>query len=72
MALVSGTTGLRRQSLELIEVDDWGGLQPGHFWLCWKHDKKREEHDAVLERGVARLLDEYKQRTAALRAAMTC
>ena len=49
MALVSGTTGLRRQSLELIEVDDWGELQPGHFWLCWKHDKKREEHDAVLE-----------------------
>ena len=31
MALVSGTTGLRRQSLELIEVDDWGELQPGHF-----------------------------------------
>ncbi len=70
MALVSGTTGLRRQSLELIEVDDWGELQPGHFWLCWKHDKKREEHDAVLEPGVALLLDEYKQRTAALRAAM--
>jgi len=70
MALVSGTTGLRRQSLELMEVDDWGELQPGHFWLCWKHDKKREEHDAVLERGVALLLDEYKQRTAALRAAM--
>jgi integrase len=70
MALVSGTTGLRRQSLVLIEVDDWGELQPGHFWLCWKHDKKREEHDAVLERGVALLLDEYKQRTATLRAAM--
>ena len=70
MALVSGTTGLRRQSLELIEVDDWGELQPGHFWLCWKHDKKREEHDAVLERGVALLLDEYKQRTAAWRAVM--
>jgi integrase len=70
MALVSGTTGLRRQSLELIEVDDWGELQPGHFWLCWKHDKKREEHDAVLERGVALLLDEDKQRTATLRAAM--
>ncbi len=47
MALVSGTTGLRRQSLELIEVDDWGELQPGHFWLCWKHDKKREEQTST-------------------------
>ena len=70
MALVSGTTGLRRQSLELIEVDDWGEVQPGHFWLCWKHDKKREEHDAVLEHGVALLLDEYRERTAVLRAAI--
>lgn len=52
-ALVSGTAGLRRQSLA-IEVDHWGEYQPGHFWLCWKHDKKREEHDAVLDRGVAR------------------
>jgi hypothetical protein len=51
-------------------VDDWGELQPGHFWLCWKHDKKREEHDAVLERGVALLLDEYKQRTTVLRAVL--
>jgi integrase len=68
IALVSGTTGLRRQSLQLIEVDDWGELQPGHFWLCWKHDKKREEHDAVLDPATAVLLDEYKQRTAAVRA----
>jgi integrase len=70
MTLVSGTTGLRRQSLELIEVDDWGEVQPGHFWLCWKHDKKHEEHDAVLERGVALLLDEYRERTAAQREAI--
>jgi integrase len=69
-ALVSGTAGLRRQSLALIEVDDWGEFQPGHFWLCWKHDKKREEHDAVLDRGVARLLDEYKERTTAVRASL--
>ncbi|MBV9896255.1 MAG: hypothetical protein JO020_18990, partial [Chloroflexi bacterium] len=64
-ALVSGTAGLRRQSLALIGVDDWGEFQPGRFWLCWKHDKKREEHDAVLDRGVARLLDQYKERTTA-------
>jgi len=69
-ALVSGTTGLRRQSLALIEVDHWGEFQPGHFWLCWKHDKKREEHDAVLDRGVAGLLDEYKERTSAVRASL--
>jgi integrase len=67
-ALISGTAGLRRQSLALLEEDDWGEFQPGHFWLCWKHDKKREEHDAVLDRGVARLLDEYKERTSAVRA----
>ncbi|MBV8714841.1 MAG: hypothetical protein JOZ65_07210 [Chloroflexi bacterium] len=59
------TAGLRRQSLALIGVDDWGEFQPGRFWLCWKHDKKREEHDAVLDRGVARLLDQYKERTTA-------
>ena len=35
-ALVSGTAGLRRESLALIEVDDWGEFQPGHFWLCWE------------------------------------
>jgi integrase len=70
MALVSGTTGLRRQSLALIDVDDWGEFQPGHFWLCWKHDKKREEHDAVLDRGVARLLDEYRVRTTVVRAVL--
>jgi integrase len=69
-ALVSGTAGLRRQSLALIEVDDWGEFQPGHFWLCWRHDKKREEHDAVLDRGAAHLLDEYKQRTTAARASL--
>jgi integrase len=69
-ALVSGTAGLRRQSLALIGVDDWGEFQPGHFWLCWRHDKKREEHDAVLDRGVARLLDEYKKRTTPARASL--
>jgi integrase len=69
-AMVSGTTGLRRQSLALIEVDDWGEFEPGHFWLCWKHDKKREEHDAVRDRGVALLLDEYKERTSAVRASL--
>jgi integrase len=69
-ALVSGTAGLRRQSLALIGVDDWGEFQPAHFWLCWRHDKKREEHDAVLDGGVARLLDEYKERTTAARASL--
>ena len=69
-ALVSGTVGLRRQSLALIGVDDWGQFQPGHFWLCWRHDKKREDHDAVLDRGVARVLDEYKERTSEIRASL--
>jgi integrase len=69
-ALISGTAGLRCQSLALIKVDDWGEFQPGHFWLSWKHDKKREEHDAVLDSGLARLLDEYKERTAVARASL--
>jgi hypothetical protein len=36
-------------------------FQPGHFWLCWRHAKKREGHAAVLDRGLCRISGHVKE-----------
>src|ERR1051325_2416093 len=68
MLLLMLFTGLRRQSIINLKVNDWEEIRPGLFALVWSHGKKREEKVAVLPTSVAMLINQYVQRTAKLRA----
>lgn len=68
MLLLMLFTGLRRQSVVNLQIDDWAEIRPGLFGLVWSHGKKREEQIAVLPTSVALLINQYVQRTARLRA----
>lgn len=70
MILVMSCTGLRRQSILLLEVGDWMELRPGMFGVIWHHWKKGEEHLAVLSPIIAQHLQQYVDVTAVLRTAL--
>lgn len=70
MVLVMAFTGLRRQSVLLLETHDWIQIRAGLFALVWRHGKKREESLAILPAEVASHLDLYVDRTASARAAL--
>ncbi len=68
MIVLMAFTGLRRQSILLLEVDDWAEIRAGLFALAWRHPKKSEEHLAVLPATIGQQLQYYVARTAAVRA----
>jgi hypothetical protein len=63
-------TGLRSQSVVLLEIEDWIQLRPGLYALIWRHGKKREENLAVLPALLAHQLDLYVSHTTAIRKAL--
>ncbi len=68
MLVLMAFTGLRRQSILLLEVDDWTEIRAGLFALAWRHPKKSEEHLAVLPATIGQQLQCYVDHTAAVRA----
>ena len=68
--LVMAFTGLRRQSVLTIELDDWMQIRHEVFALLWHHGKKREENLVVLPAIIAHHLDLYVARTTEVRMAL--
>jgi hypothetical protein len=70
MLLLMLFVGLRIQSVVNLKVGDWEEIRAGLFALIWRHGKKREEKVAILVTSVALLLNQYVERTAAVRKAL--
>lgn len=70
MILLMLFVGLRRQSVVSLKIGDWSEIRPGLFALLWFHGKKRECKVAILATSVALLIDQYVQRTAAVRQSL--
>jgi hypothetical protein len=70
MILIMTCTGLRRQSILSLEVEDWMELRSGVCGLIWRHWKKGEEHLAVISPMITHLLQQYVDTTAELRSAL--
>jgi integrase len=70
MLLLMLFTGLRNQSVLNLRVGDWAEIRPGLFSLIWSHGKKREEKVAILAASVALLIEQYVERTSAVRQAL--
>lgn len=70
MLLIMAYTGLRRQSVLNLKMGDWAEVHSGLYVLAWGHNKKVEEHVAVLPAVLAQELELYVQRTAQVRAAL--
>src|SRR5260370_31473537 len=70
MILLMAFTGLRRQSVLLLEVEDWVEIRAGLFVLAWHHSKKSEAHLAVLPAAIGQQLQLYVSRTEVVRTAL--
>ena len=70
MILLMLFVGLRPQSVVNLKVGDWSEIRPSLFALIWSHGKKREAKVAILATSVALLIDQYVQRTAAVRQSL--
>lgn len=68
--LVIGFTGLRRQSVLGLKVDDLARIREDLYALAWRHGKKSEENVAVFPAALAALLEDFIRRTHELRAAL--
>lgn len=70
VVLTTAVTGLRRESVLELGVDDFADIRPGVAVLAWRHRKKQvpEEKIAVLPGFVAQHLATYIERTAGIRA----
>jgi integrase len=70
MLLIMVFTGLRRESVLGLKTDDWAEVRSGLYVLAWRHNKKVEEHVAVLPALLGQQLQLYVERTAQVRAAL--
>jgi len=70
MLLIMAFTGLRRESVLGLKSDDWAEVRSGLYVLAWRHNKKVEEHVAVLPALLGQQLQLYVERTAQVRAAL--
>jgi hypothetical protein len=61
---------MRFESVLRLKTDDWAELRSGLYILVWRHNKKVEEHVAVLPALIGQQLQLFIQRTARVRAAL--
>jgi len=66
--LVMAFTGLRRQSIARMTVEDVAQIGPQAFALAWRHGKPGKERIAVIPALVAEHLQHYIRATASIRA----
>lgn len=70
MILIMAFTGLRRESILDIKIDDWMEIHKDLYVLAWHHNKKVEENAAVLPAALAQHIQLYVQRTNQIRSAI--
>ncbi len=67
IVLVMAFTGLRRQSIVRLTVDDIAQIGPQAFALAWRHGKPGKERIAIIPALVAEHLSHYIRTTAPVR-----
>jgi integrase len=72
MIIVARFTGLRARSLATLRPTDLYEIGPDTFALLWRHEKKVEEHVAVVPASVAFLIKDYAEALAPIRSYMDC
>ncbi len=68
LIIVARFTGLRARSLVTLRPTDLYEIGPDAFALLWRHEKKTEEHVAVVPASVAFLMKDYAHSLALLRS----
>lgn len=65
--LIMAFTGLRRQSIVRLCVEDLAQIGPHAFALAWRHGKPRKERIAIIPALVAEHIQQYIHATASIR-----
>lgn len=70
MILIMIFTGLRRESVFRVKINDWAEVHTDLYLLAWRHNKKVEENVTVLPTILAQHLQLYVVRTKQVRVAL--